>query len=60
MIVPPRSTGMERSSVPPVRHDCEGGQGLRLMERIVRVRRGTIDLTWTPSGLEMPMTFRTG
>jgi PAS domain S-box-containing protein len=50
----------ERSDVPPSAHEREGGQGLRLMNRIVRARRGTIDLDWTNSGLSVRLTFRLG
>lgn len=48
----------ERSAVPPAQHEREGGQGLRLMERIVRARRGAINLTWNPSGLSVQLIFR--
>jgi PAS domain S-box-containing protein len=49
---------IERSDVAPAQHRREGGQGLRLIDRIVRARRGTIDLTWTDSGLAVQLTFR--
>lgn len=37
-----------------------GGQGLRLMERIVRTRKGELALTWFDDGLDVEMTFQTG
>lgn len=49
---------VERSVVPPVEHHRDGGQGLRLMDRIVRARRGTINLDWKPSGLMAQLAFR--
>jgi PAS domain S-box-containing protein len=51
---------VELSLVAPAEHDRTGGQGLRLMERIVRTRRGTIDLDWMPSGLSVKLAFRLG
>ena len=39
---------------------AEGGQGLRLMDRIVRARRGSIEFDWHDAGLTVTLTFRTG
>lgn len=50
----------ERSDVAPSAREREGGQGLRLMDRIVRARRGTIDLVWTDTGLTLRLAFRLG
>jgi two-component sensor histidine kinase len=49
---------VEQSRVAPAEHDRKGGQGLKLIERIVRTRRGTIAITWMPSGLGVKITFR--
>lgn len=49
---------IEQSAVAPNQHGREGGQGLRLMERIVRTRRGTIDVEWLPYGLRVSFAFR--
>ncbi|TPG42589.1 PAS domain S-box protein [Sphingomonas koreensis] len=48
----------ERSTVPPAEHHREGGQGLQLIDRIVRARRGTIDIIWKPWGLTVRLAFR--
>lgn len=48
---------VERSNIAPTRHERDGGQGLRLMDRIVRARRGNIALDWGKSGLTLRMGF---
>lgn len=53
-------TWTERSAVPPTGHAREGGQGLQLMARIVRARRGTLELEWSTLGLIARMAFRLG
>ncbi len=47
----------EHSSRPVGDHVREGGQGLHLMERIVRTRGGTIAFDWQTAGLAVTMTF---
>lgn len=49
---------VERSNQPVLARDRTGGQGLRLMERIVRARRGIIAYDWDDSGLSVRLTFR--
>lgn len=41
-------------------HSREGGQGLRLMERIVATRRGTFAIDWHDDGLLVTLTFALG
>jgi PAS domain S-box-containing protein len=41
-------------------HDREGGQGLKLIERIMRARRGTIATAWRDDGLTVTLTFSMG
>lgn len=48
---------VESSNEPVRAHDRSGGQGLRLMERIVRARRGIIAYDWEASGLSVRLTF---
>ena len=48
----------ERSNRPVEARDRAGGQGLRLMERIVRARRGIIAYDWVDSGLSVRLTFQ--
>lgn len=48
---------VEFSNEPVREHDRSGGQGLRLMERIVRARRGIIAYDWEASGLSVRLTF---
>lgn len=38
-------------------HDREGGQGLKLIDRIMRARRGTISTDWRSDGLTVKLTF---
>jgi two-component sensor histidine kinase len=47
----------ETSEVPPADYDRVGGQGLRIIDRIVRARGGTIEFNWTPSGLDVLLCF---
>lgn len=47
----------ERSNGPVDGRGREGGQGLRLMERIMRARGGAIDFAWKPDGLAATLTF---
>jgi len=42
----------ERSDRPVAAHERAGGQGLRLMQRILKTRNGEIDLTWLDFGLD--------
>lgn len=49
---------VEQADRPVVAHDRAGGQGLRLMERIVRARRGIIAYDWEESGLSVKLTFQ--
>lgn len=39
----------------PSQQGREGGQGLRLLERIIGTRRGTIDIKSMPSGLRVTL-----
>jgi PAS domain S-box-containing protein len=48
----------ERSNRPVAAHDRTGGQGLRLIERIVKARRGTIGIEWQDAGLAVTLSFR--
>lgn len=48
----------ERSTVPPANRERDGGQGLRLMQRIVRARRGSMTLDWQESGLDVRVDFQ--
>ena len=48
---------VENSDRPVTAHDRAGGQGLKLMERIVRARRGIIAYDWEDSGLSVKLTF---
>jgi PAS domain S-box-containing protein len=50
----------ERSNIPPDPARGRSGQGLRLMERIMRTRRGTIDFAWKEDGLAVTLTFALG
>jgi PAS domain S-box-containing protein len=50
----------ERSALPRTREPGSGGQGLRLMERIVRARGGAIDFAWKQDGLAVTLTFGQG
>ena len=50
----------ERCDRPLPPRASEGGQGLRLMDRIVRARRGSIDFAWHDTGLNVTLTFRNG
>lgn len=47
----------ERSLGPVDSAPRAGGQGLRLMERIMRNRRGTLDFAWQPDGLVATLNF---
>jgi len=38
-------------------HERAGGQGLRLMERIVRARKGDFKIDWLDRGLDVSLTF---
>lgn len=49
---------VEESDKPVTAHDRVGGQGLKLMERIVRARRGIIAYDWEESGLSVLLTFQ--
>ena len=50
-------TWVERFSSRVTPHEREGGQGLRLMKRIVATRRGTFDIAWRDDGLTVTLTF---
>ena len=47
----------EVGSRPVQSHARVGGQGLRLIERIVRARRGTLDIEWKDYGLTVSLRF---
>jgi PAS domain S-box-containing protein len=49
----------ERSRNPIASRSRSGGQGLQLMERIVRARRGNLILEWFEAGLDARMMFPT-
>ncbi len=49
---------VERSNQPVKAHDRAEGQGLRLIERIVRARGGEIAYVWQPDGLTVRLTFQ--
>ncbi|HYJ52066.1 MAG TPA: PAS domain-containing protein [Allosphingosinicella sp.] len=44
-------TWQEQSDRPVTRHERDGGQGLRLMTRVLASRGGEIDVAWAPDGL---------
>lgn len=46
-----RLTWTERSDRAVVRHERPGGQGLKLMSRVLGARSGGIDMDWTADGL---------
>lgn len=48
----------ERSQGPVPTRSREGGQGLQLMSRIVKARRGDIDFAWQEDGLVVTIAFR--
>ena len=47
----------ETSLCPVAAHHRDGGQGIRLMDRIVRARGGTIGMEWKPFGLDVTLTL---
>lgn len=47
----------ERSERAVKAHDRTGGQGLYLMERVVRARRGTLTREWLANGLDVRIEF---
>ena len=47
----------ERSNRAVIEHSRSGGQGFRLMERIVRARRGTFSIDWYVDGLDVRLAF---
>ncbi len=47
----------ERSARAVVRQERPGGQGLRLIERIVSARKGSITCEWQDDGLHVRLTF---
>lgn len=49
----------ERSDRAVQAHSREGGQGLRLVDRIVRARGGQLSLTWQAYGLDVEVSFDT-
>lgn len=38
-------------------HSRDGGQGMKLMDRIVRARKGELDIAWNANGLDVSVTF---
>lgn len=48
----------ERSSRPVEAHERSGGQGLRLMQRILAAREGAIDVEWGAYGVDATIRFR--
>lgn len=47
----------ERSEQPVRAHDRPEGQGLKLIERIVRARRGNLAIAWHDAGLTVTLEF---
>ena len=47
----------ERSDVAPSAQERSGGQGLRLIDRIMRTRHGAVTITWTGNGLDVTLLF---
>jgi two-component sensor histidine kinase len=47
----------ETSSQPVKAQSREGGQGMKLIDRIVRTRRGRLDIAWRPDGLDVTIAF---
>jgi PAS domain S-box-containing protein len=47
----------ETSQIPVAAHARSGGQGLKLIERIVRARMGEIEIAWHEHGLRVRVTF---
>jgi two-component sensor histidine kinase len=47
----------ERSAIPVTAHRRTGGQGLDLIERIVKARDGTITFDWAADGLTVTLRF---
>ncbi|MFS0773669.1 sensor histidine kinase [Sphingomonas sp. 1P08PE] len=50
-------TWSERSLRAVTHHSRQGGQGIRLMERIVRTRGGSIAIGWQTDGVEVTLAF---
>lgn len=48
----------ERSNSRVTAHDRTGGQGLRLIERIVQARHGSLTIAWHNDGLTVTLQFR--
>ena len=48
----------ERSNSKVAAHDRTGGQGLQLIERIVRARNGSLAIDWRDQGLKVTLQFR--
>jgi PAS domain S-box-containing protein len=48
----------ERSERAVQGHSREGGQGLRLIERIVRARGGNLTTSWHPYGVDVAVIFK--
>lgn len=47
----------ERSHTPVAAQERAGGKGLSLIERIVRVRSGVLEINWQPHGLMVMLKF---
>lgn len=50
----------ETSSAAVTAHSREGGQGLRIIHRILAANSGSLDLQWKPNGLDAIIAFRQG
>jgi two-component sensor histidine kinase len=48
----------ETSAKPVHAHDRDGGQGLKLIDRIVRARKGSLGIEWHDHGLKVTLAFQ--
>jgi PAS domain S-box-containing protein len=48
----------ERSNKPVREHERSGGQGLRIMQRVLAARQGSIDYTWHADGLDAKLSWK--
>lgn len=47
----------ERSKVPVKGHSRQGGQGIRIMQRVLAARNGTIEHSWLSNGVDVRVVF---
>jgi hypothetical protein len=47
----------ERSTLPVKGHARAGGQGIRIMKRVLAVRNGTIEHDWVDDGVDVRITL---